>query len=226
MCVEQGTIWTPRKNSQGLWRCHLRLLNSCTDTLGIKWSRARSIWLSRYVREGRIAERPHVKADNGIRDCLNEILNENWLLTLTQLNKRLWQCLSQIPEICDRTVAEELRTNAVSYKTGQACSCAIKKPSWCHSEATGLYHLAHGPCCAGPHCLHRRMWLQYLDCKKNEVTVEQEEGNGPKDLCVVSQEEMLLSQWPFHPTMFWFSTLQLLLGWKRKDLMTSLHKQD
>ena len=133
MCVEQGTIWTPRKNSQGLWRCHLRLLNSCTDTLGIKWSRARSICLSRYVREGRIAERPHVKADNGIRDCLNEILNENWLLTLTQLNKRLWQCLPQIPKICDRTVAEERRTNAVSYKTGQACCCARKKPSWCHS---------------------------------------------------------------------------------------------
>ena len=167
MCVEQGTIWTPRKNSQGLWRCHLRLLNSCTDTLGIKWSRARSICFSRYVREGRIAERPHVKADNGIRDCLNEILNENWLLTLTQLNKRLWQCLSQIPEICGRTVAEELRTNAVSYKTSQACSCARKKPSWCHSEATGLYHPVHGPCCVGPHCFHRRMWLQYLDCKKS-----------------------------------------------------------
>ena len=61
------------------------------DTLGINRSTARSI-VSRYVREGRIAKRPrggpnHVRVDNEMRDCLNEILNENCLLTLTQLNQ-------------------------------------------------------------------------------------------------------------------------------------------
>ena len=56
------------------------------DTLGVNRSTARSI-VSRYVREGRIAERPrggpnHVRVDNEMRDCLNEILNENCLPTL------------------------------------------------------------------------------------------------------------------------------------------------
>lgn len=67
------------------------------DTLGINRSTARGI-VSRYVREGRIAERPsggpsHVRVDSEMRDNLNEILNENFLLTLTQLNQELRQRL-------------------------------------------------------------------------------------------------------------------------------------
>ena len=66
------------------------------DTLRINRSTARSI-VSRYVREGKIAERPqgpnHVRVDNEMRDCLNEILSENCLLTLTQLNQELRQRL-------------------------------------------------------------------------------------------------------------------------------------
>ena len=82
------------------------------DTLGINRSTARSI-VSRYVREGRIAERPrggpnHVRVDNEMRDCLNEILNENCLLTLTQLNQELRQRLPRKPRICDCTVARTL----------------------------------------------------------------------------------------------------------------------
>ena len=82
------------------------------DTLGINRSTARSIVL-RYVREGRIAERPrrgpnHVRVDNEMRDCLNDILNENCLLTLTQLNQELRQCLPRKPRICDRTVVRTL----------------------------------------------------------------------------------------------------------------------
>ena len=45
-----------------------------------------------------------------------------------------------------------------------------------------------------------------------EITEEEEEGNGRTDRSVVSEEEMLLSQWPFDPTMNWFSTVQLLVG--------------
>ena len=56
------------------------------DTLGVNRSTARSI-VARYIREGRIAERPrggrnNVRVDNEMRDCLNDILNENCLLTL------------------------------------------------------------------------------------------------------------------------------------------------
>ena len=58
------------------------------DTLGVNRSTARGI-VARYIREGRIAERPrggrnHVRVDAEMRDCLNDILNENCLLTLAQ----------------------------------------------------------------------------------------------------------------------------------------------
>ena len=61
--------------------------------LGVNRSTARSIVL-KYVREGKIAERPHggpnhVRVDNEMRDCLNEILNKNCLLTLMQVNQEL-----------------------------------------------------------------------------------------------------------------------------------------
>ena len=82
------------------------------DTLGINRSTARSI-VSRYVREGRIAETPrggrnHVRVDNEMRVCLNEIFNENCLLALTHLNQELGQRLPRKPRICDRTVARTL----------------------------------------------------------------------------------------------------------------------
>ena len=52
---------------------------------------ARSI-VAPYLREGRIAERPrgganHVRVDNEMRNCLNDTLNENWLLTLAPINE-------------------------------------------------------------------------------------------------------------------------------------------
>ena len=43
-----------------------------------------------------------------MRDCFNEILNENYLLTLTQLNQELKQRLPRKPRICDRPVARTL----------------------------------------------------------------------------------------------------------------------
>ena len=82
------------------------------DTIGVNKSTARSI-VTRYVREGRIAERPrggpnHVRVDNEMRDCLNDILNENRLLTLAQINQELRQRLPGKPRIHDRTVARTL----------------------------------------------------------------------------------------------------------------------
>ena len=66
-------------------------------TIGENRSTARSI-VARYVREGWIAERPrgganHVRIDDEMRNCLNDILNENCLLTLAQINKKLRQRL-------------------------------------------------------------------------------------------------------------------------------------
>ena len=92
--------------------------------LGINRSTARSI-VSRYVREGRIAERlrggpNHVRVDHEMRDCLNEILNENCLLTLTQLNQELRQRLLRKPRSCDRTVARTLEGMLFRVKLARA----------------------------------------------------------------------------------------------------------
>ena len=81
-------------------------------TIGVNRSTARSI-VARYLREGRIAERPrgganHVRVDDEMRNCLNDILNENCLLTLAQINQELRQRLPRKPTIHDRTVARIL----------------------------------------------------------------------------------------------------------------------
>ena len=63
------------------------------ETIGVNRSTARGI-VSRYVREGRIAERPrgganHVRVDDTMRDCLGDIINENCLLTIAEMNREL-----------------------------------------------------------------------------------------------------------------------------------------
>ena len=78
------------------------------ETIGVNRSTARGI-VSRYVREGRIAERPrgganHVRVDDAMRDCLDDIINENCLLTIAELRLRL----PHKPVIHDRTVARTL----------------------------------------------------------------------------------------------------------------------
>ena len=59
------------------------------DTLGVNRSTARGI-VARYIREGRIREGPrggrnNVRVDDEMRDCLEEIINENCLLTLANV---------------------------------------------------------------------------------------------------------------------------------------------
>ena len=81
-------------------------------TIGVNRSTARSI-VARYLREVRIAERPqgganHVRADDEMRNCLNDILNENVLLTLAQIYQELRQLLPRKPIIHDRTEAKTL----------------------------------------------------------------------------------------------------------------------
>ena len=82
------------------------------DTLGVTRSAARGI-VARYIREGRIRERPrggrnNVRVDDEMRDCLEEIINENCLLTLTQINHELRRRLPVKPEVHDRTASRTL----------------------------------------------------------------------------------------------------------------------
>ena len=82
------------------------------DTLGVNRSAARGI-AARYIREGRIRERPrgdrnNVLVDDEMRQCLEEIINENCVLTLSQINEELRRRLPAKPLIHDRTVARNL----------------------------------------------------------------------------------------------------------------------
>ena len=79
------------------------------DTLGVNRSSARSI-VARYIREGRINERPrggvnNIRVDEEMRDCLDDIINKNCLLTLSRINHELRTRLPGKPRIHDRTVA-------------------------------------------------------------------------------------------------------------------------
>ena len=85
---------------------------SVADTLRVNRSTARGI-VARYIREGRIRERPrggrnNVRVDDEMRDCLEEIINENCLLTLTQINRELKRRLPVKPQIHARTVSRAL----------------------------------------------------------------------------------------------------------------------
>ena len=82
------------------------------DTIGVNRSTARSI-VARYIQEGRIAERPrgdanNIRVDNEMKDCLNDILNDNYMLTLAQINQELRRRPPRKPRIHDRTVARTL----------------------------------------------------------------------------------------------------------------------
>ena len=62
-------------------------------TIGVNRSTARTI-VARYLRGGRIAERPrgganHVRVDDEMRNGLKDIIKENCLLTLAQINQEL-----------------------------------------------------------------------------------------------------------------------------------------
>ena len=64
---------------------------------------ARSI-VARYIREGRIAERPrgganNARVDNEMKDYLNDILNNNCMLTLAQINQELRRHFPRKPRI-------------------------------------------------------------------------------------------------------------------------------
>ena len=85
------------------------------ETIGVKRSTARGI-VSRYIQEGKIqvTERPrgganHVRVDDAMRDCLDDIINENCLLTIAEMNCKLRLRLPHMPVIHDCTVARALK---------------------------------------------------------------------------------------------------------------------
>ena len=82
------------------------------DTLGVNRFTARGI-VARYIREGRIRERPrsglnNVLVDEEMRQCLKVIINENCVLILSQINGELRRRPPAKPLIHDWTVARYL----------------------------------------------------------------------------------------------------------------------
>ena len=85
----------------------MKMPMAIAETIGVNRSTARGI-VSRYVREGRIAERlrggaNHVRVDDTMRDCLADNINENCLLTIAEMNGVLRLRLTHEPVIHDRT---------------------------------------------------------------------------------------------------------------------------
>ena len=83
-----------------------------TDTLGVNRSTARGI-VARYIREGHIRKRPpsgrnNVLVDDEMRQYLKVIINENCVLTLSQINGELRRRLPAKPLIHDWIIARYL----------------------------------------------------------------------------------------------------------------------
>ena len=82
------------------------------DTLGVNRSTARGI-VTRFIRENRVDERPrggrnNVKVNAEMRQCLEAILEENLMLTLEAINRKLREELPDRPHVLVRTVAKHL----------------------------------------------------------------------------------------------------------------------
>ena len=77
--------------------------------------------IATFIRDGRVEERPrggpnNVKVDKEMRQCLNEIIDENCLLTLAQTNQELRRRLPAKPFIHGRTVGKALDELLFSVK--------------------------------------------------------------------------------------------------------------
>ena len=82
------------------------------DTLGVNRSTARGI-VARFIRENRVDERSrggrnNVKVNEEMRQCLEAILEENPMLTLEAINRKLREELPDRPHVHVRTVAKHL----------------------------------------------------------------------------------------------------------------------
>jgi len=96
-------------------------------------STARSI-VATYLREGRVNERPrggrnNVRVDNEMRDCINEILNENLPSSLQQINEELRRRLPAKPLVCNRTIGKTMDGMLISVKMARAVPAACNRPN-------------------------------------------------------------------------------------------------
>ena len=123
------------------------------DPISVNRSTVRSI-IARYIREGRIAERPrgganNVRVENEMKDFLNDILNNNCMLTLAQINQELRRRFLRKPRIHDRTVASALHKMLFRFKISRRQPAERNRP--------GVIQKRHdyGPSYRKPHSFRR-----------------------------------------------------------------------
>ena len=119
--------------------CLIRAINdsaqdylSVADTIGVNRSTARGI-VRRHLQEGQIAERPrggpnHRKVDDEMKQCIEEILNENPVLTLDGINRLLQERLPDKPRIHSRTVGKVSNGMLYTFKLVRRCPAERNRP--------------------------------------------------------------------------------------------------
>jgi len=131
-----------------------------------------------------------------MKDCLNKILNENCLLTLTQLNQELRKRLPRKPRICNHTVARILEGMLFRIKLAKPVPDVIQKrldyANWFIGHALVNHTVFIDEC-------GYNIWTSR---SQGRARIE-EERNARTDRSLVSEEEILLSQWHF--THQWFA---------------------
>jgi len=149
------------------------------DTLGINRSTARSI-VSRYVREGRIAERPrggpnHVRVVNEMRDASMKF----WTKIAYWLSHRK-------PRICERSVARTLEGMLFRVKLARPVPADRNRPDVIQKR------LDYANWFMGHAVVNHSVFID--ECGFNIWTARTHgrarRGNGPTDRSVVSEEEI------------------------------------
>ena len=103
---------------------------SVADTIGDNRSTARGI-VRQHLQEGQIAERPrgspnHRKVNDEMKQCVEEILNKNPVLTLDGINRLLCEGLPDKPQIHSRTVGKVLNGMLYTFKLVRRCPAGKK----------------------------------------------------------------------------------------------------
>ena len=104
--------------------------------LGVNRSTARGI-VATYVREGCSRERPHggrsnVKVDDEMKKCLNEIVDENCLLTLNEINQKLQRRLPVKLFVHNKTVGKALHGMLIHIKVATPLPADRNRPDVSH----------------------------------------------------------------------------------------------
>ena len=194
------------------------------DTLGVNRSTARCI-VARYIREGRIQERPRggrniVRVDEEMRDCLEKIINENCLLTLARINSELRRRLPLKPQIHDRTVARTLDGMLFRVKVARPLLAVRNRPDVMNKRVDyATWFMNHA---VVRHCVFVDECGYNIWTARSHGRVRQGE-RAYRQVC--DEDETWLWQWQFRRSMDLCFPQQLLAESMLRVLITSWHRR-